>query len=269
MKRSLSHPPALRTIAWLTLLAAGWLTISGCGSVAFFTQTPVAPSELAPYALELEIRGEPVHDADGYEVTLAFDLRADGEFAYNAIVQEIVQETVYTRADRSEIRERLTLVEAFQIARVGVDERGKVCYRLLPFQRDRHYERGYLSLGPLIQRADVCRVVRYYPAFVRDADWTNLGFAHLPRNHDGSLVTNIPRNFNERHQRGYIIDGVVEAADRARGRFYSMRYRWQREQPGQKPVADFVFRRDQRPPDETAWVAQTINSSNRSAGAGE
>ncbi len=264
-----SSPYRWRSIATVALLALGWLTFSGCNSVAFFTQTPVPPEKLVKYTLDLELRGEPSFDADGYDVTLGFDLRAQGEFAYNTVVQEIVQETVYTRVDSTEVRERLTLVEAFQIARVGADKDGIVRYRMKAFQRDRHYERGYLSLGPGIARAEVCRVVRYYAAFVRDADWTSLGFAHLPKNHDGSIVTVIPRNFNERHQRGYIIDGEVEADDRSKGQFYSMRYSWWREQSAGRPQADFTFRNGKRPPDETAWVAATINNSNKSAGAGE
>lgn len=257
-----------RSIALALILAAGWL-LAGCNSVAFFTQTPVAPSELAKYTLELELRGDPTFDSDGYEVTLGFDLRSKGEFAYNAIVQEIVQETVYKRVDGSEIRERLTLVEAFQLNRVGADKDDTVIYRLKPFQRDRHYERGYQSLGSGVTRAEVCRVVRFYAGFVRDADWTSLGFAHLPQNHSGTLVTKIPRNFNERHQRGYIIEGTVEADDRANSRIYSMRFSWWREPTSGKAQADFSFRNGSRPPDETSWVTSTVNASNKSAGAGE
>lgn len=257
-----------KSIALALVLAAGWL-LSACNSVAFFTQTPVPPEQLAQYTLELELRGEPTYDADGYEVTLGFDLQAHGEFAYNSVVQEIVQETVYVRSDGSEIRERLTLVEAFRLNRVGVTKDDLVRYRLQPFQRDRHYERGYQSLGPGIARAEVFRVVRFYAGFVRDADWTSLGFAHLPGNRDGSLSTNIPRNFNERHQRGYIIEGHVEADDRAKSRFYSMRYSWKREAQSGKAQATFTFRDGQRPPDEPAWVTNTVNAKARSAGAGE
>src|SRR5688572_32061171 len=143
-----------RSIALLGILAAGWL-LSACNSVAFFTQTPVPPEQLPPYSLELELRGEPVFDADGYELILGFDLRSKGEFAYNAIVQEIVQETVYKRVEGSEIRERLTLVEAFQLSRVGGDSEKGVRYRLKPEQRDRHFERGYQGLGSSFVRAEV------------------------------------------------------------------------------------------------------------------
>lgn len=257
-----------RSIAGALILAAGWL-LSACNTVAFFTQTPVPPHELPAYTLEIELRGEPAFDADGYEVTLGFDLLAHGEFAYNSIVQEIVQETIYKRTDGNELRERLTLVEAFRINRVGETNDNLVRYRLQPFQRDRHYERGYQSLGPGIASAEVYRVVRYYAGFVRDADWTSLGFAHLPRNRDGSVVTNIPRNFNERHQRGYIIDGKIEADDRLKGRFYSMRYSWRRDAASGVASADFKFRNGERPPDETAWVTSTVNARVRSAGAGE
>jgi hypothetical protein len=257
-----------KSIALALILAAGWL-LAGCNTVAFFTQTPVPPEKLAKYELDIEPRGEPTYDADGYEVTLGFDLLAHGEFAYNSVVQEIVQETVYKRTDGSEIRERLTLVEAFRLNRVGVNKDDLVRYRLQPFQRDRHYERGYQSLGSGIARAEVFRVVRFYAAFVRDADWTSLGFAHLPGNRDGSVTTSIPRNFNERHQRGYIIDGQVEADDRAKSKFYSMRFSWWRDAASGVAQAQFTFRNGQRPPDEPVWVTNTIEAKARSAGAGE
>lgn len=242
--------------------------ISSCTSAAFFNAAPVPPEKLAPYTLELELRGEPRHDANGYEVILGFDLRSKGEFDYNAIVQEIVQETIYSRLDGTSLREVLTLVEAFQISRVGADPDGFVRYRLKPFQRDRHYENGYSSLGPSITRAEVYRVVRYYPAYVRDADWTALGFAHLPKNRDGSLHTDIPPSFNERHQRGYIIEGAIVQDDRQNQRWYSMRYSWKRGSDG-KPGADFSFRRDSRPPDESAWLSRVLERDMHTAGAGE
>ncbi|MCC6573651.1 MAG: hypothetical protein IT462_07660 [Planctomycetes bacterium] len=243
------------------------MAISGCTSAAFFIASPVPPEKLPEYTLELELRGEPAYDPDGYEVVLGFDLRANGEFAYNAIVQEIVQETVYRREDGKQLRETLALVEAFELARVGIDNDSKVRYRLKPFQRDRHYERGYSALGSTIHGAEVFRVVRYYPAFVRDADWSALGFAHLPGNREGTIRTDIPKNFNERHQRGYIIEGAILQDDRARSHWYSMRYSWKREDG--MPTADFAFRRDARPPDESAWLSRVLDKGMREAGAGE
>lgn len=45
------------------------------------------------YELESSCAASPTFDADGYEVTLGFDLLAHGEFAYNSVIQEIVSST--------------------------------------------------------------------------------------------------------------------------------------------------------------------------------
>jgi hypothetical protein len=252
------------SIAFILLLAAG-----GCASVGNYKSAPVQPEVLPEYTLDLELRGEPEFDEDRYEVSLGFELRAQGEFAYNAIVQEIVQEVIYERFDGRKIRETLTLVECFKLNRVGENEAGEIVYRLPSFQRDRHYERGYLSVGPMIKQIDVWRVVRYYPGFVEGADWTDLGFAHLPQNRTASIITDIPENFNESHQRNHIHAGAVLQDDRTQSRFYHMRYHWWREPTGNRPQADFHFMKDARPADEPAWLSTTIEQGTRSSSAGE
>ncbi len=248
----------------ILLLVAG-----GCAVVGNYPATPVAPTELPEYTLAIELRGQPEWDADRYEVSLGFELRAHDEFAYNAVVQEIVQEVVYTRYDAREIRETLTLVEAFKLTRIGIDEERMVVYRLPSFQRDRHYERGYLSVGPMIEKVDVWRVVRFYPGYVENADWTALGFAHLPQNRSGSLITDIPENFNESHQRGHELKGAILQDDRDGARWYHMRYRWRREQATKRPQATFEFHKYTRPADEPDWLANTLDHGVRHASAGE
>lgn len=256
--------PRTATIAILLLLAVG-----GCASVGNYKAEPVQPDVLPAYSLELQVRGEPEYDEDRYEVSLGFELRADDEFPYNAVVQEIVQEVVYERYDGRQIRETLVLVEAFKLTRVGKDEDGRVVYRLPSFQRDRHYERGYLSVGPMIRQIDVWRVVRYYPGYVEGADGTELGFAHLPQNREASMVTDIPDNFNESHQRNHEIKGRVVQDDRDHSRWYSMRYHWWREPTGNRPQAEFTLNRKERPKDEPAWLADTLDKGATSANAGE
>jgi len=256
------------SIALLALLAAGGV-LGGCSLSGNYAAHPVTPTQLAAYRIEVETLGEPTFDADGYDVSLGFELTSEGEFDYNAIVQEIVQEALYERYDGRQIRETLTLVEAFRLRRIGINEAGRIVYRLPSFQRDRHFERGYLSVGPMVKTIDVWRVIRYYPAYVEGADWTTLGFAHLPQNRAGSLQTVIPGNFNESHQRSYSIRGAVVQDDRGAAGWYHLRYHWFREPAGNRPQADFQFVRDARPKDESAWVSATINSSDRSASAGE
>lgn len=250
------------------LLAAGGM-LAGCAGGGNYAAAPVAPAELPAYELKLELRGEPTHDDDGYDVSLGFELLATDEFSYNALVQEIAQEVVYERYDGRVIRETLTLVEAFRLHRVGEDDSGRVVYRLPPFQRDRHFERGYLSVGPMIEQVQVWRVVRYYPAYVEGADWTRLGFAHLPGNRTGSLVTRIPANFNENHQQSHVISGIVRADDRQKSGWYHMKYHWWREPTGQRPQADFSFVHGSRPAEETTWLAETLDRPARSSQAGE
>jgi hypothetical protein len=252
------------SIAIILLLAAG-----GCATAGNYKGAPVEPDVLPAYTLQLEPRGEPDYDEDRYEVSLGFELTAQGEFAYNAIVQEIVQEVIYERFDGRRIRETLTLVECFKLNRIGANDRGEVVYRLPSFQRDRHYERGYLSVGPMIKQIDVWRVVRYYPGFVEGADWTDLGFAHLPQNRTGNIVTDIPENFNESHQRNHVHTGAVLQDDRARSKFYHMRYHWWREPTGNRPQATFTFGKDARPADEPEWLSTTIENGTRSSSAGE
>lgn len=244
-------------------------TVGGCASVGNYEAAPVEPEVLPQYTLELELRGEPEYDEDGYEINFGFELRAQDEFPYNAIVQEIVQEVIFERFDGRKIRETLVLVECFKLARVGRTESGDIVYRLPSFQRDRHFERGYLSVGPMIKQIDVWRVVRFYPGFVEGVDATDLGFAHLPQNHDGSLVTDIRENFNESHQRKHDTVGMVVQDDRVRGRFYSIRYHWYREPTGNRPQATFTFAKYKRPPDEPTWLQTTVNHGTRTSNAGE
>jgi hypothetical protein len=252
------------SIAIVLLLAAG-----GCASISNYEATPIKPELLPEYTLDIEVRGDPRHDADSYEVSLGFELRASDEFAYNAVVQEIVQKVEYRRSDGRVIRERLTLVEAFKLTRIGTDNDGRVVYRLPSFQRDRHYERGYTSVGPMIDTIDVWRVVRFYPGYVDGADWTRLGFAHLPGNRDGSIITDIPANFNESHQRNHDLRGRVVEDDRDNGKFYYMRYHWWREPRERRPQAEFTFGREGRPDDEPAWLSNAIDYGVRQATAGQ
>lgn len=259
----------MKNLRFAASIAILMLLAGGCASISNYHAAPVLPAQLPEYKLDLELRGQPEWDEDRYEVNIGFELRAKDEFAYNCVVQEIVQEVVYTRHDGRQIREALTLVEAFQLTRIGADDDGSILYRLPSFQRDRHFERGYLSVGSSIERIDVWRVVRFYPGYVSGADWTSLGFAHLPENADGSMVTDIPANFNETHQRAYRLQGRVEQADRDRGRFYHMRYEWWRDGDERKPKARFNFVKYERPKDEPAWLARTLDHGVRHASAGE
>ncbi|MDC1141802.1 hypothetical protein OAU50_01815 [Planctomycetota bacterium] len=252
----------LTSITLFCLLLGGGLAISGCVGAGNYEAQPVDADVLPPYTIQVETRSGPDYDEDGYDLSLGFNLTAADEFAYNAIVQEIVQQEVFLRYDDREITNTLTLVEAFQLQRVGTDRDGNVRYRLPPMQRDRHFVHGYLSVGPMIKQIDVHRVVRYYPAFVEGADWTRLGFAHLPGNRGESITTNIPDNFNENHQDRFIEQGQIVQDDRANGGWYSLHYHWWREPSGRRPQATLRFREDERAPSEPIWITQTFAKAN-------
>ena len=53
------------------------------------------------------------------------------------------------------------------------------------------------------------RHMTIYLAQVEGADWSPIGFAHLPENHDGTLRTTVGRGFNSRHQRRYATQGTI------------------------------------------------------------
>ncbi|MEE9312225.1 MAG: hypothetical protein V3V10_07395 [Planctomycetota bacterium] len=257
------------SIALLFLLLGGGVLISGCATGGNYDAQPVAAEALAAYEIEVEVLSGPEYDIDSYEVVLGFNLTAQDEFAYNAIVQEIVQQAIYYRYDGREIQETLTLVEAFQLRRIGTDQDGNVRYRLPPMQRDRHFEHGYLSVGPMIKQIDVYRVVRYYPAFVEGADWTHLGFAHLPENKNKTIQTQIPDKFNEKHQDSYLEIGKIVQDDRAKERWYSLHYHWWREPTGKRPQATLDFLPNDRPDYEPDWLAKTLDAGITTVGSGD
>jgi hypothetical protein len=259
---------AFKSLASIALLCLLPVAVSACAGARPITSVPLDPQARPDYSLAVLLRGEPVWDDDSYEVSLGFELRAPREFDYNAIIQEIVQEVVYERYDGRAQRETLTLVEAFRLARVGVDENGLMVYRLPSFQRDRHYERGYRTVGGNIREINVWRVVRCYPGYVADADWTPLGFAHLPRNRTGGLVTDIPDNFNQSHQRSHAPRGEILLDDREGSRWYHIRYHWWRDE-ARRPRADFRFVEYARPDDEPEWLTATLDHGTRQASAGE
>lgn len=257
----------LSSIALLFLLLGGGVLISGCTTGGNYEAKPVAADSLPPYTLELEIRSGPEFDTDGYEFTLGFNLVAENEFSYNAIAQEIVQQTIYYRYDGREIRKTLTLVEAFKLHRVGTDRDDNVRYRLPPMQRDGHHDSGYLSVGPMIKQIDVYRVVRYYPAFIEGTDSTYLGFAHLPANKDESIRTNIPDSFNKKYQKNYIETGRIVQDDRSRSGWYSLHFHWWREPTGKRPQATLDFIEDGRLEYEPDWLVKTLGQSASEAAA--
>jgi len=88
---------------------------------------------------------------------------------------------------------------------------------LAPGQSDRH------SIGHLSGTHK--RWIYTYPAEVEGVDATPSGFAELPQNKDGSVVTNTnPETFNTEHNASYSRKGRIVRDERERGRWWSMYY---------------------------------------------
>lgn len=82
------------------------------------------------------------------------------------------------------------------------------------------FDRHWTSTHSGYQR----RRMRLYPATVEGMDLSAIGFGHLPQNRDGSKVTNIGPNFNEKHQEKYETHGKVVSDDRDNSIFWSIDY---------------------------------------------
>lgn len=124
---------------------------------------------------EIEHRGSNGGYTSGY-VKVYFQKRShDADF--NCVVQEVQSPFG-------------TLVEAFTLNTFG----------------DEHADFHTWTDNP----APHTRRMTVYLAKVEGADWTSGGFCHLPQNIDGSVVTEIPDNFNQSYQdkretRGSIV----------------------------------------------------------------
>ena len=222
-----------RKVMALLALAVMIGLLGGCASFGP-TGEAVPPETLPPYTLDILQMGEPSVSDDGYEVILRFEICADAPFPYRSLIQEIEQTATYEFADGKQSRENLTLVEAFRLdSWPNRTDAGKWIYALEPFQRDRHFEAGFAATQAEVAQIEVRRDVTIYPAVIENADFTFLGFAHLPGNREGSVKTIIPDNFNRRYQGSHQTQGKVVVDDRAQGsRHYHFVYTWKRKPDG-------------------------------------
>ncbi len=187
----------------------------------------VEPEKLPPYKLEIKVLEEPHYDHDGYEVSLLFRLHSQEPFPYRYLIQEIEQTLHFYDYNNKKREQTFSLVEVFRMSGVPERKSGLWIYNLEPFQHDRHFETGFTEYQGVFKRVLLSRKIRIYPAMVAGADFTFLGFAHLPENRDGSLQTHIPHNFNRSYQKNHETRGKVLVDDRERGsRFYELDYQW-------------------------------------------
>lgn len=215
------------------LVAAGLL--SAC---ATFPPTESAGHDRQglPYDITVRPLGPANVSAEGFEARFDFLVTSPLDLERNALVQELRQVMTLTHADGSEDSRHLSLVEAFRLQLTAVNRQGMHEYGLMPGQRDRHT--ATLNDVP----ADVVlirieRTVSAYVANVAGADFSELGFAHLPENEDGSLVSNVGRGFNADYQAAHETRGSVAQSAPAFGTSYRMLYTLRR---GARGMTQFV-----------------------------
>ncbi len=104
-----------------------------------------------------------------------FDRKVGGK--WNAMVQEVT------------LDDGTHLVEAFRTEHVG----GYVV--------DRHAWPTDVEV----------RSMKVYLAVIIEADWSPIGFCHLPQNMDGSVVTTVSKDFNRSHQLFHKTQGKIIA----------------------------------------------------------
>lgn len=201
----------------ILLLAA----LAGCSSAPVI-ERQARPTP--PYSISVRPSGYAVASSDGFSARIEIEVVSFLNLERNALVQELTQEVVLERADGSTSRRTFTLVEAFKLERTFVDFSGRNHYRLQLGQQDHHSTSGLNDLPDDVVGVSIDRRVFAYVANVFGADFTDTGFAHLPRNQDGNVISQPPPNFNQRYQLNHETRGWVQDAADSLGMTYRMRY---------------------------------------------
>lgn len=206
----------------LLLAAVIALAVAGCSSQQV-VERQVRPTQ--PYTIHVKPLGPARVSADGFETRLEFEVASPLNLQRNSLVQELHQKFTLKYANgRTKVR-TLTLVEAFRLQFSHRDPAGRYHYRIATGQSDRHAMRGINDLPPDVVAVRIDRTVFAYVADVAGADFTPAGFAHLPRNEDGNVVSNIPSRFNEQYQQNHEMRGYVHNSGDSMGLTYNMSYR--------------------------------------------
>ncbi|MBX3473895.1 MAG: hypothetical protein KF754_05890 [Planctomycetes bacterium] len=205
------------------------LALPGCGLVsrAGHEAVPVARAS-EPYHITVRAWGPATVTPDGFEARFDFHIVSPLDLRRNCMVQELQQEITLTRTDGQVRRRSLSLVEAFRLRLLNVDAQGMYHYGLAPGQRDRHSWAGLTEYGPEIAQVRLERRVFAYVANVADADFSDNGFAHLPRNEDGTLASTVGPNFNKAYQQRHETRGRVFYSANGLGVVYRMNYQLRR-----------------------------------------
>lgn len=207
------------------------LALSGCALFApAQDDRQLVPSE--PYSITVRPIGPATVSSDGFEARFDFTVTSPFDLRRNALVQELTQTMTLSHDDGRVTRRTLSLVEAFQLQLHLVEPGGLRHYTLLPYQRDRHSANGLRDIARDIHTIRIDRRVFAYVANVTGADFSPGGFAHLPRNEDGTVVSRVSKGFNASHQADHQTRGRVQHSATASGLTYVMGYTLRRSQPG-------------------------------------
>jgi hypothetical protein len=178
-----------------------------------------------PYHVVVRPLGTARVSDDGFDAHFEFEVVSPVDLQRNSLVQELKQVVTFEYEDGSTRERRLSLVEAFRLRHTYVDGNKQYHYRIYAGQSDRHSMRGMNSLSEKVIAVRIQREVFAYVANVMDADFTVHGFAHLPENEDGNVVSEIPARFNEKYQAKHATRGWIANSGDSLGLTYRISYR--------------------------------------------
>lgn len=185
--------------------------------------------ESQPYEITVKPLGPARVSNDGFDSRFEFEVISPVDLNRNSLVQELKQKFTLEYRDGSTRERTLTLVEAFRLRFSHRDLGGRYHYKIWTGQSDRHSMRGINDLSRDVKGVTVERAVFAYVANVAGAHFTPAGFAHLPKNEDGSVVSKVPSRFNEDYQQNYETRGSVRNSGDSLGLTYKIRYRLVRD----------------------------------------
>ncbi|MCA8915790.1 MAG: hypothetical protein KDB90_10300 [Planctomycetes bacterium] len=178
-----------------------------------------------PYQVMVRALGPASVSDDGFDARFEFEVVSPLDLHRNSLVQELKQTITFEYEDGSTRERQLTLVEAFRLRLEYVDAARQYHYRIYAGQSDRHSMRGMNDLPDDVTAVRISRRVFAYVANVVGADFTDAGFAHLPRNEDGTVVSEIPEKFNSNYQSKHVTRGSVANSGDSLGLTYRINYR--------------------------------------------
>lgn len=210
------------------------LALPGC---ALFQREPSDPparqvQPSAPYSITVRPLGPATVTDDGFEARFDFHITSPFDLRRTSMVQELQQTMTITYLDGRVRTRELSLVEAFQMRLLSIQADGTHHYGLMRGQRDRHAMAGLAGFGSDVEKIRIQRRVYAYVANVAGADFSAYGFAHLPLNEDGTVVSRVGKGFNAHHQENHETRGQVWQSATAYGVVYRMEYDLRRGSAG-------------------------------------